>query len=52
MKRNINHQLTMKSQDLMVWLKLVSRGEKPATELAESVGMRANLSAKPTAALL
>ena len=41
MKRNINHQVTLKPQDLMVLLKLVSRGEKSATygELAESLGM-------------
>jgi hypothetical protein len=41
MKRNINHQLTLKPQDLMVLLKLVSLGAKPATygELAESLGM-------------
>src|SRR6266702_3210210 len=41
MKRNINHQLTLSPQDLMVLLKLVSLGAKPATygELAESLGM-------------
>jgi hypothetical protein len=41
MKRKINHQLTLKPQDLMVLLKLISLGEKPATygELAESLGM-------------
>ena len=41
MKRKINHQITLKPQDLMVLLKLVSLGEKPATygELAESLGM-------------
>jgi hypothetical protein len=41
MKRNINHQLTLKPQDLVVLLKLVSLGEKFATygELAESLGM-------------
>jgi hypothetical protein len=41
MKRNINHQLTLKPQDLMVLLKLVSLGAKPATygELSESLGM-------------
>lgn len=41
MKRTINHQLTLKPQDLVVLLKLVSGGEKPTTygELAESLGM-------------
>ena len=41
MKRHINHQLTLKPQDLMVLLKLVSLGAKSPTygELAESLGM-------------
>jgi hypothetical protein len=41
MKRTRNHQLTLKPQDLVVLLKLVSLGEKSATygELAESLGM-------------
>lgn len=41
MKRKINHQLTLKPQDLVVLLKLVSLGDKstPYGELAESLGM-------------
>ncbi|MEP7243692.1 MAG: hypothetical protein ABI885_08395 [Gammaproteobacteria bacterium] len=41
MKRKINHQLTLKPQDLMVLLKLVSLGAKPATygEIAASLDM-------------
>jgi len=41
MKRRINHQVTLKPQDLVVLLKLVSLREKSATygELAESLGM-------------
>ena len=41
MKRKINHQLTLKPQDLMVLLKLVSLGKNTATygELAEALGM-------------
>jgi len=41
MKRKINHQLTLKPQDLVVLLKLVSLGDKPALygKLAESLGM-------------
>jgi hypothetical protein len=41
MKRAINHQLTLKPQDIIVLLKLVSLGEKQAKygELAESLGM-------------
>jgi hypothetical protein len=41
MKRKINQQLTLKPQDLVVLLKLISLGEKSATygELAESLGM-------------
>ncbi len=40
----VNHQLTLKPQDLVVLLKLVSLGAKPATygELAESLGMSAS----------
>ncbi len=41
MKRKINHQLTLKPQDLMVLLKLVSLGKNTATYggLAEALGM-------------
>src|SRR5437868_1386911 len=41
MKRKINQQLTLKPQDLMVLLKLISLGKNTATygDLAESLGM-------------
>lgn len=41
MKRKVNQQVTLKPQDLVVLLKLVSLGEKSATygELAELLGM-------------
>ncbi len=41
MKRKLNHQVTLKPQDLMVLLKLLALGDKAATygELAEALGM-------------
>lgn len=41
MKRSINKQLTLKPQDVMVLLKLISLGAEPATygELATALGM-------------
>jgi predicted transcriptional regulator len=44
MNRKINHQVTLKPQDLMVLLKLVTSANKPATygELSKSLGMSAS----------
>jgi hypothetical protein len=41
MKRRLNHQLTLKPQDLMVLFKLVAMSDKPATygSLAEALSM-------------